>query len=94
MTTAAIQFSGVRSVYALRYACLRRDWKSVKDEFAWAQKNGAAVNAEMLPGSVCIKVELGNSNAADTITDLDPREASQIIESLRACGVTIKEEIK
>ena len=93
MTPADIQFSCVRSVYALRYACLRRDWKSVKTELAWAQKNGAAVNAEALPGAVRIEVILGEKNFKDTITDLDPREAAQIIESLLECGITIREVI-
>lgn len=93
MTPVAIQFSCVRSVYALRYACLRRDWNTVKAELAWAQKNGATVAAQMFSGGVRIKVELGNSIAADTITDLTFADATQIIESLRACGVTIKEAV-
>lgn len=94
MTQPVIQYSCVRAVYALRHACLRRDWNTVKAELAWAQKNGATVAAQMFSGGVRIKVELGNSIAADTITDLTFADATQIIESLRACGANIKEEIE
>lgn len=84
-------FSCVRSVYTLRYACLRRDWNSIKAELAWAQKNGATVTAQLIEENVRLDVALGNSNATDTITNLDPRDAAQIIESLRECGATIQE---
>lgn len=94
MTQPTIQYSCVRAVYALRHACLRRDWNTVKAELAWAQKNGAVVEAEGDDESVLIKVGRDKTTAHDLINDLDPRDVTQIIESLRTCGVTIKETTK
>lgn len=86
-------FSCIRTVYALRHACLKRDWRGAKTEIAWATKNNAAITAEAISGEVCITVKQSNVDARDIIVCPDPREADQIIESLRACGVTIKEAV-
>jgi hypothetical protein len=43
---------------------------------------------------VLIKVGRDKATAHDLINDLDPRDVTQIIESLRTCGVTIKETTK
>ena len=91
---SAVEFSCVASANAVASACLLRDWRAVKFEVGWAMKNGATIAAARLDNNdVQITVALGNAEAGNTITDLDPREADQIIESLRACGVTIKEAV-
>jgi hypothetical protein len=52
------------------------------------------VEAEGDDESVLIKVGRDKTTAHDLINDLDPRDVSQITESLRECGATIKEAAK
>ncbi len=94
MTQPTIQFSCVQSAYEIRHACLRRDWNKLKAEMAWAAKNGATVEAESDDNSVFIRIARGNADGFDLITDLHSRDVSQITESLRECGATIKEAAK
>ncbi len=91
MIAPTLSFSCVEAAYALRHACIQRNWRSVKAEVAWATANSAQVTAALVSGEVRIEVRRGNTKAVDVIICPDPREASQIIESLRECGATIVE---
>lgn len=91
MTPPVPSFSCVENVYALRHACIQRNWRSVKAEISWATANSAQVTVALVEGEVRIEVRRGNTKAVDVIICPDPREASQIIESLCRCGATIVE---
>lgn len=91
MTPAIPPFSCIQSVYALRHACIQRNWRAVKVEISWATAYSAQVTAALAEGEVRIEVRRGITKAVDSILCPDPREASQIIESLRECGATIVE---
>ena len=92
-TQPATFFSCTQTIYGLRHACLILNWRKAKAVIAWATKNNAQITAEVVSGTVRMTAKQGNANASDVIVCPDPRDATQIIESLRACGVTIKEAV-
>lgn len=94
MTQPTIQFSCVQSAYEIRHACLRRDWNKLKTEMDWVKQNGATVEVKADDNSVFLRIARGNADGFDLITDLHPRDVSQIAESLRERGATIKEAAK
>lgn len=91
MTPPVPSFSCVEAAYALRHACIQRNWRAVKAEISWATANSAQVTAALVEGEVRIEVRRGITKAVDSISCPDPRDATQIIESLRGCGATIVE---
>jgi len=85
-------FTCLGAAYAIRHACLARNWRALRGEMDLAAKYGATVIAQVDAKGILIRVRRANSDGVDYINDLHFRDVIQIVESLRECGATIEEK--